>query len=161
MENKPEKKSYLEIAKSPVITPINSPNNIHKKVIRTGIIDMRLKWYINTYNPDEICFDCKKGIEAVEWNSYYKLSVVRYIDYKDEYKLKVENEKDENDEKIYCDNCKNNVINKFKEEKKKLDIKSLTESGILSTPMIRSMPTPLLSTLLGENITEIPSLTLE
>ncbi len=161
MEEKAQKKSYLEAAKTPSSSPMNSPSNVYKNKMRIGVVDIRLKWYINDYNPDEICSTCKKGIEAVEWNSYYKLSVVRYIDYNDEYKLKVLDDKDICDNEIYCDMCKDKIINKFKEEKKLVTDNNKVYNGLLSTPMIRSLPTPLLSSLTdGKGINEIPSLTL-
>ena len=76
------KKTYLEAALTPSTTPNNSPQNVYviNNHIKTGIIDIRLKWYTNNNNIDEICYFCKKGILEDEWNSYYTVYVRRYKD---------------------------------------------------------------------------------
>ena len=82
------KKTYLEAALTPSTTPNNSPQNVYviNNKIKTGIIDIRLKWYTNNNNDDEICYFCKKGILEDEWNSYYTVYVKRYKNIMNEYK---------------------------------------------------------------------------
>jgi hypothetical protein len=158
------KKSYLEAA----LTPPSSPENIFlKNKQNLGIIDIRLKWYLNKINIDETCGECQKGIDEDEWNSYYKLYIIRYIDCKDEMKIKITNDKNNNnDYTIYCDSCKSKIISKFNEDKKlkellnPYDKNNMNETLILSTPIIKSLPTPLISALSEDKINDMPSLIL-
>lgn len=111
------KKTYLEAALTPpMITPNSSPSNPYtiKNDIKVGIIDTRLKWYTNQINDEEICSVCKKGILEDEWNSYYNVYVMRYKDFKGDYKVKVFNDRDNHDNNIYCDKCKKEEIEKSK-----------------------------------------------
>jgi hypothetical protein len=162
MENEtniPPKKTYLEAALTPVTSPVlgsinplqASPFMIGKKVEKTGIIDTRIKWYINDYNPDETCSKCKKGIEDVEWNSYYTVYVKRFRDIMGEYRVKIYNNhpqknkfnKDDPyhvedcelcDDNVYCDSCKKEITDKFMEDKKQKQIRLP-----FSTPMLEAI----------------------
>lgn len=129
------KKSYLEAALTPSTTPNSSPQNLYviNSKIKTGIIDIRLKWYTNNDNIDEICYFCKKGILEDEWNSYYTVYVRRYKDIMNEYKIDISNDRNTCDKKIYCDLCMEEHNKKFLEEKdNKLILSETIEMPFLS-----------------------------
>ena len=120
------KKTYLEAALtppiSPLITPSSSPyissiHHIHNSDV--GVIDSRLKWILNTKNPDSVCNMCKTGIEEYEWNSYYTIYVYRFTDEYNKYKIKIFNDKDNiiNANKVYCFRCREKIVNEFKKNK--------------------------------------------
>jgi len=116
------KKSYLEAVLTPSTTPNNSPQNVYviNNKMKIGIIDIRLKWYTNNNNIDEICYFCKKGILEDEWNSYYTVYVRRYKDIMNEYKIDISNDRNICDKMIYCYQCMTEKNKKFLEEKEKL-----------------------------------------
>jgi hypothetical protein len=127
------KKSYLEAALTPSTTPTSSPSNLYviNNQMKTGIIDIKLKWYTNNNNDDEICYICKKGILEDEWNSYYTVYIKRYKNIMDEYKIDISNDRNTCDKKIYCYHCMTERNKKFLEEKNKL-LKETTEMPFLS-----------------------------
>lgn len=134
----PSKKTYLEAALTPVSSPClgstPSPFMVGKKEEKTGIIDTRLKWYLNDYNPDETCSKCKRGIEDIEWNSYYTVYVKRYKDIMNDYKVKIYNDRDTCDNSVYCDLCKRDITDKFMEDKKQKQVRLP-----FSTPMLEAI----------------------
>jgi len=132
LEDSHSKKSYKEVlltpSTTPQVTPVNSaPNSVNNSPakgiflrdytninISLGIIDRRLKWFINRHNKDSICDQCKKGIIQDEWNSYYTVYAERYIDILDRTNIKIYNDLDKCDNSIYCDRCKNSKIEEYK-----------------------------------------------
>jgi hypothetical protein len=128
LEESHSRKSYKEIlltpSTTPQVTPINSANNSPSKNIfirnhgeiniSLGIIDRRLKWFINKHNQESICGKCKKGIIQDEWNSYYTVYAERYIDILDRTNIKVYNDLDRCDNSIYCDLCKKAKMEEYK-----------------------------------------------
>ena len=112
LEDSHSKKSYKEVlltpSTTPQVTPVNSaPNSANNSPakgiflrdytninISLGIIDRRLKWFINKYNKESICGQCKKGIIQDEWNSYYTVYAERYIDILDRTNIKIYNDLD-------------------------------------------------------------------
>lgn len=132
--NNPTKKTYLEAVLTPVSSPclgsIQSPNMTGK----TGIIDKRLKWYLNDYNPDETCSKCTRGIEDFEWNSYYTVYVKRYKEIINDYGVKIYNDRDTCDNSIYCDKCKKDITERFIEDKKQKQVRLP-----FSTPMLEAI----------------------
>jgi hypothetical protein len=137
----PHKKTYLEAALTPVTTPNNSPdrnifiiNSIHPKI---GIIGKKLKWYINKYCDDEVCAKCDKGIICLEWNSYYTVYVQRYLDICN-YKIKIYNDRESVDDHVYCDLCKDKIIEDFKIQKDS-DDKNLDDKNIKNIKNINNI----------------------
>jgi hypothetical protein len=138
-QSSPPKKTYKEAlltpTNSPNITPNNSPNispaNSPDKTIFmireeiTGVIDKRLKWYLNYDHDDRMCYKCKKGLEWDECNSFYIVYAEKYKNIFDQYKIKVYNNKDQNNKILYCDKCKYNIEKIFKEEKNESNLSSL------------------------------------
>lgn len=127
----PHKKTYLEAALTPVTTPNNSPDRnifmINPIKPKIGIVGKKLKWYINKYCDDEVCAKCDKGIICLEWNSYYTVYIQRYLDICD-YKIKIYNDREFVDDRVYCDLCKDKIIEEFKERStynKNLDGKNI------------------------------------
>jgi hypothetical protein len=124
LEESHSRKSYKEALLTPSTTPQVTPNNSPSKSIfirnhthiniSLGIIDRRLKWFINKYNKECICSQCKKGIIKDEWNSYYIVYAERYIDILDRTNIKVYNDLDKCDNSIYCDLCKKDKIEEYK-----------------------------------------------
>jgi hypothetical protein len=128
LEDSHSKKSYKEALLTPSATPETSPNNStpnspdknifirnHSNInISLGIIDRRLKWFINKNNKESICGQCKKGIIQDEWNSYYTVYAERYINILDRTNIKVYNDLDKCDNEIFCNNCKKVKMNEYK-----------------------------------------------
>ena len=128
LEESHSRKSYKEVlltpSTTPQITPQVTPNcspaknifirNYADINISLGIIDRRLKWFINKHNKESICGQCKKGIIQDEWNSYYTVYAERYIDILDRTNIKVYNDLDKCDNEIYCDKCKKIKMDEYK-----------------------------------------------
>ena len=124
LEESHSKKSYKEVLLTPSITPVSSANNSPSKSIfirnyeyiniSLGIIDRRLKWFINKHNKESICGQCSKGIIQDEWNSYYTVYAERYIDILDRTNIKIYNDLDKCDNSIYCNLCKKDKMEEYK-----------------------------------------------
>ena len=130
------KKSYKEALLTPSNTPTNSPGkNIfilnNSMAYSMGIVDKRMKWYLNKNNQNEICCKCQLSIEFFEWNSFYIVYAERYINILDQTKLKIYNNLDSITDDVYCDVCRDKSIEDFKINKKN-DLKELSKM----TPLI-------------------------
>jgi hypothetical protein len=130
------KKSYKEALLTPSNTPTNSPGkNIfilnNSMAYSMGIVDKRMKWYLNKNNQNEICCKCQLSIESFEWNSFYIVYAERYINILDQTKLKIYNNLDSCNDDIYCDVCRDKLIEEFKLNKKE-DLKYINNKKIES-----------------------------
>jgi len=130
------KKTYKEALLTPSTTPSNSPTkNIfilnNHQAYSMGIVDKRMKWYLNKINEKETCVKCNLNIDSFEWNSFYIVYAERYINILDQTKLKIYNNLDSITDDVYCDVCRDKLIEDFKINKKN-DLKELSKM----TPLI-------------------------
>jgi hypothetical protein len=130
------KKTYKEALLTPSTTPSNSPaKNIfiltNHQAYSTGIVDKRMKWYLNKINEKETCVKCNLNIDSFEWNSFYIVYAERYINILDQTKLKIYNNLDSITDDVYCDVCRDKLIEDFKINKKN-ELKELSKM----TPLI-------------------------
>jgi len=141
-------KTYKEVLLTPSTTPNTTPYNSPAKNIfllgskdgyPMGIIDKRLKWYLNRLETPEngysliegfieersrMCSSdtCLKMIDFFEWNSYYTVYVERYKNILDEQKIKIYNDFNKYEKCIYCDDCKHKIEEEFMETRKKFKL---------------------------------------
>ena len=129
------KKTYKEALLTPSTTPLSSPaSNIfilnNHQPYSIGIVDKRMKWYLNKNNEKGTCVKCDLNIDSFEWNSFYIVYAERYINILDQTKLKIYNNLDSIKDDIYCDVCRDKLIEEFKINKKN-DLKEMSKMELL------------------------------
>jgi hypothetical protein len=135
------KKTYKEALLTPSTTPTNSPSNnifilTNHQAYSMGIIDKRMKWYLNKINEKETCVKCHLNIDSFEWNSFYIIYAERYINILDQNKLKIYNNLDSITDDVYCDVCRDKLIEEFKINKKK-DLKEMSKIDMLKRDTLK------------------------
>ena len=129
------KKTYKEALLTPSTTPSNSPaGNIfilnNYQPYSVGIVDKRMKWYLNKNNEKETCVKCDLNIDSFEWNSFYIVYAERYINILDQTKLKIYNNLESIKDDVYCDVCRDKLIEEFKRNKKN-NLKEISKMELL------------------------------